>query len=183
MPLYPLADKRLWLQLFLLWLLLIAAPISAVEASGPYEIGLRVGVDSGRAIENYASGEVYFLKNLPWTSRLTDNLALKCRFDSGVFYLQADSEDGAMFAAGLDLVMSAFNRFEIEAGFRPTWMPDARFGVDDFGGELQFTSHAGMAFTRPPFVFNYRFQHTSNGGIYDRNPGLNLHLLGIGYRF
>ena len=31
-------------------------------------------------------------------------------------------------------------------------------------------------------VLNYRFQHTSNAGIYDDNPGLNLHMLGVEYR-
>jgi hypothetical protein len=29
----------------------------------------------------------------------------------------------------------------------------------------------------------YRFQHMSNASIYNRNPGLELHLLELSYRF
>ena len=57
------------------------------------------------------------------------------------------------------------------------------FGSDDYGGFQQFTSHLGIALKIAPFMCSYRYQHTSNAGIYDSNDGLNLHLFGIGYRF
>ncbi|MBW2452781.1 MAG: acyloxyacyl hydrolase, partial [Deltaproteobacteria bacterium] len=32
-------------------------------------------------------------------------------------------------------------------------------------------------------TLNLRYQHTSNAGLYDENPGLNLMMVGLGYRF
>ncbi len=52
------------------------------------------------------------------------------------------------------------------------------------GGPINFTSHIGLNlnFARH-FSIGYRLQHMSNGVIYDENPGLNLHMIEIGYRF
>jgi hypothetical protein len=65
-----------------------------------------------------------------------------------------------------------------------------RGGVNDnrndenLGGPVQFTSHIGvnLNFTRH-FTMGYRLQHMSNGVLYDSNPGLNLHMIEVGYRF
>ena len=151
--------------------------------SGSYEVGLRGGTDSERVEENYTAAEVYVLKELPWKADLTDDLQLKTRLDGGVFYLEAASDGGVMLSTGFDLVVPILNLVEFEAGFRPTSMLVKQYGADDFGGGIQFTSHVGVAATHNNLVLNYRFQHTSNAGIFDVNPGLNLHLLGFGYRF
>lgn len=176
------AARRMWYPLALL-LFFLASPAIAGDADGSCEIGLRGGTDSGRVEEDYTAAELYFLKDLPWSVDITNGIRFRPRFDIGAFYLEADSDGGEMFAAGFDLVLTVRDRFDFEIGFRPTWMTDSRYGVDDFGGETQFTSHVGLAFTKNSLVCTYRFQHTSNGGLYDNNPGLNLHLFGLGYRF
>ena len=178
------------LQKFLRWWLLpfvagvLFVPMSALAGgSASYEIGLRGGTDSGRVDENYTAAEVYVLRELPWKADLTDKLQLKTRLDGGVFYLEAASDGGVMLSAGFDLVVSILDQLEFEAGFRPTYMLVKQYGADDFGGGIQFTSHVGVAATQNNIVLNYRFQHTSNAGLCDVNPGLNLHMLGVGYRF
>lgn len=110
--------------------------------SGSYEVGLRGGTDSGRVDENYTAAEVYVLKELPWKTDLTDDLQLKTRLDGGVFYLEAASDGGVMLSTGFDLVVPILNLVEFEAGFRPTSMLVKHYGADDFGGGIQFTSHA-----------------------------------------
>jgi hypothetical protein len=109
---------------------------------------------------------------------------LSTRFDLGAIYIDAADEKSGMLAAGADLVLGLWNGgIEFEVGFRPTWLFDPTYGDDDFGGGLQFTSHVGLAFNWRQIVLNYRLQHTSNAGVYDNNPGLNLQMVGLGYRF
>jgi hypothetical protein len=49
-----------------------------------------------------------------------------------------------------------------------------------------FTAHTGFgirAFVRAQqaLVFGYRFHHISNGNRLDRNPGVNAHVLQVGW--
>ena len=42
----------------------------------------------------------------------------------------------------------------------------------------------GISFyVTPEITAGYRFHHMSNGDMYSSNPGLNMHLLEVGYRF
>jgi hypothetical protein len=72
---------------------------------------------------------------------------------------------------------------ELEAGFRPAWLTDHLYGDDDYGGDLQFLSHAGIVLRLSRFTLSYRYLHMSNAGLYSENDGLNLHLFGLGARF
>lgn len=176
---------RFFILMTLLCLLMPASWSSAAKQTS-MEIGVRGGVDEGghNLKESYVAAEVYLLKQLPWHTNLTDHISLSSRFDMGITFLEASDEEGCMLAAGADLVFGLWDgNTEVEIGFRPTWMPDQEYGEDDYGGGLQFTSHLGLTINWQPVVINYRFQHTSNGGIYDSNPGLNLHMVGVGYRF
>ena len=58
------------------------------------------------------------------------------------------------------------------------------FGSKDLGGNFQFTSHAGLNWDfAEHFRVGYRFQHMSNAGLREPNPGLNLHLFAVSYLF
>jgi len=59
-------------------------------------------------------------------------------------------------------------------------------GNKDFDIVFAFGSHvgAGMRFGEGGrYELTYRFQHLSNAGLGDDNPGINFHLLHLGYRF
>lgn len=168
-------------------LCLIITPVwSNAETTHRLEIGVRGGATEGgyNLKEDYVAAEVYVLKQLPWGTTLNESTTLSTRFDAGLFYLEARDDEGGMLAVGADVVLGLWeDSVEFEVGFRPTWMPNNEYGKDDFGGWLQFTSHAGIAAKWHDTVINYRYQHTSNASIFDPNPGLNLHMLGLGYRF
>ena len=165
----------------------LTVPVTTnAETTPAMEIGLRGGFDVGRSNidENYDAVELYFFRGPPWGARLIGNTTLSTRFDLGATYLEGGDDEGAMLAAGIDLVLGLWhNRVELEVGFRPTWMFDHEYGDDDFGGGMQFSSHAGLAVNWHRVVLSYRIHHTSNAGIYDENPGLDLHMFGLGYRF
>lgn len=170
--------------LSLLMFVALVLPGVAMAGSEPWELGLRGGTDASGTKENYTVGELYLQKFLAWQLALGDEARLRTRFDMGAGYLEAVNDEGAWLAVGGDLVLCLFDdRLELEAGFRPTWLTDYHYGDDDFGGDVQFSSHAGLVWKVDRVTFSYRFQHISNAGIYDSNPGINLHLFGMGFRF
>lgn len=66
----------------------------------------------------------------------------------------------------------------------PTFLTDDEFGNFDLGSHLQFTSAFGFDIeTINNWTLGYRYQHISNGGLDDTNPGLNLHVLAIARDF
>jgi len=165
--------------LLLLWL-----TGTALAAESPtWELGLRGGTDATGAIHSYNVAELYLLYPLPWQTEVGGG-ALRSRLDCGIAWLEAVGDSGGWLAVGADLVYALHTLpIELEIGFRPVWFPDDHFGRDDFGGPAQFASHAGIAVSLSPVVVSYRYQHLSNGGLYDENSGLDLHLFGIGARF
>jgi len=176
---------RTFILLTILFILLLPVCVNA-EATTNMSIGLRGGTDVSEhnLNENYHAAELYFLKKLPWGTTLGKQTSISSRFDVGTIYLDGGDDKNAMLAVGVDLVYGLWDGcVEVEIGFRPTWMFDHEYGDDDFGGGLQFTSHAGLAVNWQSMALSYRIQHTSNAGIYNKNPGLNLHMVGLGYRF
>lgn len=171
-------------QCVLAVLICLVSPLTVLAQEPTQELGLRGGMDGTSVKESYSAGEVYYLHNLPYALELTPGTSIYTRFDAGVGYLHANSQTGSWVAVGVDAVLStAGGLLELEAGFRPAWLSRDEFGQDDFGGAVQFSSHAGVALNFGRFVVNYRFQHLSNAGLYEENPGINLHLFGIAARF
>lgn len=159
-------------------------PLTGMAQPVIVELGLRGGVNSSSVEETYSAGEAYYLHALPWRKDLSPETSLYTRLDAGVGYMHADSRSGNWLAIGADAVLSTVDGLlEFEIGVRPAWLSRHEFGEDDFGGAVQFLSHAGVALNLGRVVVNYRLQHLSNAGIYDNNPGINLHLFGVGFRF
>jgi len=166
----------------LLFLMLLPGMVEAAQ-SPTWEYGLRGGMDAKRAEENFTAAELYLLRAFAWRADPGVG-SLYARLDIGAGFLEAAGDRGGWLAGGADLVWQlAGDRMEIEAGLRPTWLIDHTYGDDDFGGELQFASHLGIALHVTPVVFSYRYQHLSNAHIYPKNGGLDLHLFGLGTRF
>jgi hypothetical protein len=149
----------------------------------PWEFGLRGGLDARGVDESFIAGEGYLMRALPWRTDLGGG-TLTARVDLGVGSLEAANDHGGWLAAGGDLVwLPGESPFAVEVGFRPAWLCDHHYGKEDFGGSMQFASHAGIALRFSRLVVSYRYQHLSNAGIYDRNGGLDLHLFGVGAGF
>lgn len=168
----------------LIFFFCLVFPLTAMAQGAVQELGLRGGVDYPSVDESYTVGELYYLHDLPWRIKPSSGTTLFTRLDAGVGYLHAESCSGNWLAIGADAVLStADGLLEFEVGFRPTWLTRDKFGNDNFGGGLQFSSHAGVALNLGRVVVSYRFQHLSNADVYDENDGLDLHLVGLGFRF
>jgi hypothetical protein len=72
----------------------------------------------------------------------------------------------------------------LDGGISGALMNEHKFGEENFGGPIQFISHVGLHFKLSAHLsMGYRFQHMSNASIYNRNPGLELHMLELSYYF
>ncbi len=164
---------------------LLAVPLSVQGADDRFlEIGIRGGLDAAGTRENYVAREVYLSAEMPWQLPIEALSGLNIRLEAGAAQFKTAGDEGCWLAVGGTLVYRMYgDSLELEAGWRPTWLPDYQFGSDHFGGQAQFSTHVGMAFVWQRTRYSYRFQHTSNAGIYADNPGLDLHMFGVGFRF
>ena len=168
----------------LVLLMILFVPSVCWPLATTMEFGVRGGIDDASLKEHYSAFEVYCHKNLPWQKEIAPGVRVYTRLDVGVANLDGDAQDGGWVAAGGDVVFSLMDGvFELEAGWRPAWLLEHEYGYDNLGGGLQFITHAGATVNMGRAALNYRFQHISNAGIYDENPGLDMHMLGLGVRF
>lgn len=74
------------------------------------------------------------------------------------------------------------SRYFTEFSISPTLIAGSRFQGEELGGDFHFTSALvlGAMIRRRGFVA-LRLQHTSNGGIRDTNPGMDM--LGLTFTF
>lgn len=165
-------------------LLMLGAPEMAAAAdSARWDVGVRIGTDASGVAENYTVGELFLLRQLPWQFDL-GNGQVRTRLDLGGGYLEADGDRGGWLAAGIDLVyFPGLGPIELEMGLRPAWLTDYTYGHDDFGCNVQFITHAGVALQYRGMTIGYRFQHMSNAGLDDHNPGIEMHLVSLSSRF
>ena len=59
-------------------------------------------------------------------------------------------------------------------------------GDKNMSTNFQFGDHVGLGYrfgTKQSYDFSYRFQHLSNGGIKNPNPGINFHQIRLQYHF
>ena len=72
----------------------------------------------------------------------------------------------------------------LEGGISPTLLSRYRFETQDLGFPFQFSNHIGLNWDMGWHLrLSYRFQHMSNSGLGVPNLGLNLHMVGLSYRF
>ncbi|MEM9209168.1 MAG: acyloxyacyl hydrolase, partial [Pseudomonadota bacterium] len=65
----------------------------------------------------------------------------------------------------------------VDLGFSPTLVSRSRFDGRELGGHFHFTSSlsVGASFGRfDRYALSLRAQHTSNGGLNEDNPGLDM---------
>jgi len=72
----------------------------------------------------------------------------------------------------------------VELGFSPTLIAGSSLNGRDLGGNFHFTSSASIGATfgaRKNISLALRVQHTSNGGLSETNPGLDM--IGLNFTF
>ncbi|MFO1370957.1 MAG: acyloxyacyl hydrolase [Candidatus Competibacteraceae bacterium] len=174
--------NSLKLALMLLGLSL-AGLSSADEMMG---VGVRGGFSNDAVhYEDFRQYELFINYPLPWSWRWSGGWKLDTRLEGTIGVLNGAGETGFIGSLGPTLVLGAEgSRIFADLGISPTVLSRSSFGRADFGGDFQFTSHIGLYFQiSQELELGYRFQHMSNAHLETPNPGLNMHMLELSYRF
>ena len=176
--------SRYWIVLVFVLSIFVSPTLCASEP-GWRSIGLRGGINDNRNDENFEQYEAFATWNLPWSWKFDHGWTLGTYLEANAGVLTADGESGFVGSIGPGLYISGLKEMvEISMGINPTVISKHKFGDENLGGPIQFTSHIGLN-----FIFNHhysmgcRLQHMSNGVLYEHNPGLNTYMIEVGYRF
>jgi len=170
----------------LLMLLSIFSPQpGSADEMGWVAVGFRAGLSATDGNEDFEQYELFGTYGLPWSWGLTDDSFVGTRICLSAGALRGGGETGLIGSAGPAVVVSMFNgRILLDGGISAALLSEHQFGQENFGGPIQFVSHVGIGFKLGANLgVGYRFQHMSNASIYNRNPGLELHMLELGYFF
>jgi hypothetical protein len=158
---------------------------SVVLALDCQMLGLRGGISDNRNDEDFTQYEGFATWNLPWSWHLASDWSLTTYIEANAGLLKGGGESAFVGSIGPGIYFTGLReKISIFMGINPTVISKHNFGDEDLGGPFQFTSHIGIDFYFVrPFAIGYRFQHMSNLVFYDSNPGLNFHMIEIGYLF
>ena len=147
--------------------------------------GARFGFGVSPVTHNFHQAEAVVMWTLPAGWDLGREWRLQTLLEASAGWLGDPGGNGFIGTLGPSLSLGrARLPVSIEAGLAPTFLSTHEFGTKDFGALLQFTSQVGLDLDLGRhFRFSYRFQHMSNGGFSSPNPGLNLNVVGLSYRF
>lgn len=166
-----------------LFFVLFASPGSANDQKWN-TVGFRAGINDYRNDEVFSKYEAYATFSLPWQWRSGQgwNFGAFIGINAGMVICEDNAFVGSI-GPGL-YIITPMEGIVMSGGIYPTYIGRSKFGAEDFGESFQFTSAFGINLTfYRHWTMGYRFQHMSNGGLSNENPGLNTHMLECGYRF
>jgi hypothetical protein len=176
---------KLYAMLLLLALICFAPQPSSGSEIAWWSIGLRGGINDHRNEEDFKQYEGFSTWKLPWFLQWDSGWTLGTYLEANAGILRGGGESAFVGSIGPGIYFTGFKeRVEISMGINPTIISKHKFGDENLGGPIEFTSHIGLAvnFTRH-LAIGYRLQHMSNAVLYEHNPGLNLHMIEVSYRF
>ena len=152
----------------------VGIALGAEDASGPI-IGMAIAGELDGGSQGFVSGELYLRVSLPWHSHW-GRWAITSQAQLGIAGMRVKDDSSSLLAAGPLLVMtSPTGRWYGEIGSRAALLTELSLGDVDLGYPLEFISHGEAGFILSNRArLGFRIQHISNGGLGDRNPGLNL---------
>ncbi len=112
------------------------------------------------------------------------------RLDFSAGWLERGSNASAFVSAGPSyrwhMNKSDQSKGFVDFGVHPTYVSQSRFEGKNLGGDFFFTSHLGLGAylgRQRKTSLLLRYQHTSNAGLNDRNPGVDMLGLAFSYNF
>ena len=120
----------------------------------------------------------------------TTSFWLPSTLDFAVGLLERGSDTGSFISFGpsyrMRLNKSNLGRWFTEFGVHPTYVSKTQFGGKSLGGKFFFTSYLGLGAyldRQRKASLLLRYQHTSNAGLSNSNPGVDMLGLTFSYHF
>ena len=172
-------------RLFLIVTLIVFTTLPGNANDGKWNtFGLRAGVNDSRNDESFSQHEVYVTFSLPWKWRSNHNWIIGSFIGLNAGALTCEDTDFVGSVGPGVYILIPTESVTLSAGIYPTYIGRSVFGDEDFGNTFQFTSAVGVNLNfHKHWTIGYRFQHMSNASISNENPGLNTHMIEMGYRF
>ena len=177
--------KALGFGLVLALFCIIGEPAHSEELPD-YSLGARTGIMvSGSMETSFNLYEAVGSFRLPWSYAWESGWLFATEVDITAGNLRAAQDNGFIASAGPGFTLAIPQRWmSFVLGLRVVYLNDYQFGGEDLGGNLSFLQELGVEFkVYSGLHAGYRFQHMSNAGIYDNNPGIEMHILELRYRF
>jgi lipid A 3-O-deacylase len=175
--------KMVWLTLALLLSFLYSKQSSSEDIG--FITGFRAAVSAGDNKEDFTRYEWFadYDPGWKWQFSPTWNLGMMINATAGV--LHGGGDTGFLASLGPDVVLyKPRGIIRLTAGISPAFLSRENYGDEDLGSAIQFISQIGINFQLTQYLTaGYRFQHMSNAGIGDKNPGINFHTVELGYVF
>lgn len=160
---------------------------SAWAGRSSWEAGLRVGQSFNGGDEDFNQYDVSATYGLPWSWQWGAAVQVDTNLAAAAGILDGGGDTGVVGSVGFEFVFSRARGkcpLELRAGSALTLISAHKYGDEDLGGPVQFTHHISLHYW---FLENLsalaRVQHMSNAEIYSKNPGLDMMMLGLIYRF
>ena len=166
----------------------VLAAVGAVRAQDflPEFVGVRGGFStSGQGAANFIQAEGFADWNLPLKTESDSGWFLQTKLSLSAGWLDSAGANAVIGTAGPAFAFGK-RRFplSLEWGISPTLISRYQFDTVNLGQSFQFTSYLGVnADLSRHWRVGYRYQHMSNGGLADSNPGLNLNMFALSYAF
>ena len=141
-------------------------------------IGLRLGADVNAdvSLTNY---ELFVTSELQWSWDLSEKVNASIGYESAIGALAGEGAANLHFGFSLKF---AHQSIPVSAIITtgPSLYSEDSFGDFDIGGHIHFTSSFGLNWKMcESWALEYRIQHTSNAGLEDNNPGLDMHAVAL----
>ncbi len=184
---------RLLHLMLTLWFSTVICTPSLAGDMALLSIGPRIGFSGStpllgkRETESFRMADVAAVFTLPWSWPLGGSeWSLKTRLTASAGLLEAAGDSGLIMTVVPDLALSGWKGLVIfDAGVGAGFFSDYKFGVQNFGGPVQFVATLGVRVN--PFSHAYtgfHVQHFSDAGLYDSSSlGVDLYIVELGYRF
>jgi hypothetical protein len=166
--------------------LAVIGPTAALAQApaGAAGLGVRVGVSGHTRAGNFTGYDLVGSLPLPWRWGSAEAWSFDTNVEGTVGILIGGGQTGFVGSAGPSLTIRRSGiPLYVDGGTAAALISEHRFGRKNFGTFIQFISHISILLQLGPVNTGYRLQHMSNASIDEHNPGVNLHMLEVRYRF
>ena len=151
-----------------------------------YSLGARAGyMLSGSMDTSFNLYEAVGSFGLPWSYASGSGWSFTSAIEITAGNLRAAQDNGFIASAGPAIVVAIPQGWiSFVLSVRGAYLNDYQFGGEDLGGNFIFVDELGIELSiYSGLKAGYRIQHMSNAGIYDNNPGLEMHVIELKYHF
>ncbi len=164
--------------------LFLATTVVAEDLS-PTQTGVRAGFSTGGMQEYFFQTEAFAQWETPWHWDLGNDWSIRTSVEARLGSISGGGDTGVEGCIGPNARVGrqGFPVY-LDLGAGIGGISRHKYGDENLGGPLQGFSHAGIGVELGRNIeVGYRYHHMSNANIYDTNPGVNLHMFTIQYRF